>query len=67
MRFGILGTGNVGQTIGSKLCSLGYEVRLGARQAGNEWFLGALTNSEPRGTDSDSTSGRVRRGCSRPR
>jgi len=36
MRFGILGTGSVGQAIGSKLCSLGYDVRMGARSASNE-------------------------------
>jgi predicted dinucleotide-binding enzyme len=36
MKIGILGTGMVGQTIGTKLCALGHEVRLGARQAGNE-------------------------------
>jgi predicted dinucleotide-binding enzyme len=36
MKIAILGTGVVGQTIGSKLVSLGHEVRMGARQAGNE-------------------------------
>ena len=36
MRIGILGTGVVGQTIGTKLVSLGHEVRLGSRKAGNE-------------------------------
>jgi predicted dinucleotide-binding enzyme len=36
MKLGVLGTGMVGQTIGSKLCALGHEVRMGARQAGNE-------------------------------
>ncbi|HEU4384532.1 MAG TPA: NAD(P)-binding domain-containing protein [Anaeromyxobacteraceae bacterium] len=35
MRFGILGTGDVGQTIGGKLVELGHEVRLGSRSAGN--------------------------------
>jgi len=36
MRFGVLGTGSVGQTIGNKLVELGHEVTMGARQAGNE-------------------------------
>ena len=36
MRIGILGTGVVGQTLGSALLSAGHEVRLGSRAAGNE-------------------------------
>ena len=36
MRFGVLGTGIVGQTLGGKLVSLGHEVTMGSRQAGNE-------------------------------
>ena len=40
MRFGVLGTGTVGQTLGGKLVSLGHEVMMGARQAGNEVALG---------------------------
>ena len=36
MRFGVLGTGMVGQAIGGKLVSLGHEVSMGSRQAGNE-------------------------------
>lgn len=36
VRFGVLGTGVVGQTLGDKLLALGHEVRMGARQAGNE-------------------------------
>jgi predicted dinucleotide-binding enzyme len=35
-RFGVLGTGTVGQTLASKLASLGHEVMMGSRQAGNE-------------------------------
>lgn len=35
MRFGILGTGVVGQTIGKKLVERGHDVRMGARDAGN--------------------------------
>ena len=36
MKIGVLGTGMVGTTIGSKLVALGHEVKLGARKAGNE-------------------------------
>jgi predicted dinucleotide-binding enzyme len=36
MKNGVLGTGMVGQTIGKKLADLGHEVRMGARQAGND-------------------------------
>src|SRR5918995_3945021 len=36
MRIGVLGTGNVGRTLGSALLSNGHEVRLGSRSAGNE-------------------------------
>jgi predicted dinucleotide-binding enzyme len=45
MRFAVLGTGSVGQTIAGKLAALGYEVRMGAREAGNPkavaWASGA--------------------------
>ncbi len=40
MRFGVLGTGMVGRSIASKLVSLGHEVTMGARQAGNERAVG---------------------------
>lgn len=36
MKIGILGTGVVGQTIGTKLVSLGHDVKMGARVAANE-------------------------------
>jgi predicted dinucleotide-binding enzyme len=36
MRIGILGTGSVGQTIGTRLLSAGHEVKLGSRAATNE-------------------------------
>lgn len=36
MRIGVLGTGGVGQTLGSRLVERGHEVRLGARSAANE-------------------------------
>ena len=35
MKFGVLGTGIVGQTIGSKLVHLGHDVMMGARDASN--------------------------------
>jgi predicted dinucleotide-binding enzyme len=35
MRIGILGTGVVGATIGTKLVQLGHDVRMGAREATN--------------------------------
>ncbi len=45
MRFGLLGTGLAGQTIGGKLVELGHEVKMGSREAGNEkavaWAAGA--------------------------
>ncbi len=41
MKLAVLGTGMVGQTIASKLVSLGHEVKMGSRSAGNakavEW------------------------------
>jgi len=41
MKFGVLGTGVVGQTIGSKLVHLGHDVMMGSRDASNpkavEW------------------------------
>ena len=36
MRFGVLGTGTVGQSIAGKLAQLGHEVRMGARSRGND-------------------------------
>jgi predicted dinucleotide-binding enzyme len=36
MRIGVLGTGSVGQVLGGKLVSLGHEVKMGSRTAGNE-------------------------------
>jgi predicted dinucleotide-binding enzyme len=44
MRFGVLGTGTVGAAVGTKLVSLGHEVRMGSRDAANpkarEWAAG---------------------------
>jgi len=36
VRVGVLGTGMVGSTIGTKLVSLGHEVMMGSREAGGE-------------------------------
>ena len=36
MKFGVLGTGTVGQTLASKLRELGHDVRIGSRQAGED-------------------------------
>ena len=36
MKVGILGTGMVGATLGTKLIQVGHEVRMGSRTASNE-------------------------------
>lgn len=45
LRIGVLGTGVVGQTVGTKLVELGHRVMMGSRQAGNDnavaWAEGA--------------------------
>lgn len=45
MQIGVLGTGSVGQTVGSKLVELGHEVKMGSREAGGgkatEWAASA--------------------------
>jgi 8-hydroxy-5-deazaflavin:NADPH oxidoreductase len=48
MRIGILGTGMVGQTIGTRLTQLGHEVRMGSREAGNEKARKWVLQSGPR-------------------
>ena len=40
MKFGVLGTGMVGQAIATKLVQLGHEVTMGSREAGNENAVG---------------------------
>ena len=40
MKIGVLGTGIVGQTIGSKLVQLGHAVKMGSRSANNEILAG---------------------------
>jgi len=36
MKIGVLGTGGVGQALGTGLASLGHEVKMGSREAGND-------------------------------
>jgi predicted dinucleotide-binding enzyme len=50
MRIGILGTGVVGQTIGSRLAQLGHDVMLGARSATNEKAATWVSENKPRGS-----------------
>lgn len=47
MKIGVLGTGAVGQTIGSKLVSLGHDVMMGSRTATNEKALAWKERSGP--------------------
>ena len=59
MKIGILGTGSVGATIGSKLTDLGHQVKMGSRTANNEkaaaWAKGAGPNASI-GTFADAAS-----------
>jgi hypothetical protein len=58
MRIGILGTGTVGQTFGTRLRNLDHDVTLGAREAGNpravEW---AEAHAATCGTFADAVAG----------
>jgi hypothetical protein len=53
MRIAVLGTGMVGQAIGSKLVELGHEVRMGSRSAGGEKASGWV--AEAGGSASEGT------------
>jgi predicted dinucleotide-binding enzyme len=59
MRIAVLGTGNVGKTIGSRLVELGHEVTMGSRSAdhegANEWAASAGDNAGV-GTFADAAS-----------
>ena len=58
MKIGVLGTGMVGQTIGSKLVSLGHDVKMGARDAKNEKAAAwAAANKASHGTFADAVAG----------
>lgn len=50
MKIGILGTGNVGQTIANKLLSLGHQVALGSRSADNPKSIAWMSTTNNRGT-----------------
>jgi predicted dinucleotide-binding enzyme len=59
VKIGILGTGSVGQTLAGKLVALGHDVRMGARDAGNEKAKKWAESAGPRasaGTFSDAAS-----------
>ena len=60
MRFGVLGTGMVGETIATKLVELGHEVTMGSRSADNEkavaWAQGA-GDAGANGTFADAAAG----------
>lgn len=51
MKFGILGTGTVGQTIGTKLCELGHEVRMGSRSEHGEKTLAWMAKAGPNASE----------------
>lgn len=46
MKIAVLGTGMVGDTIGSKLIELGHEVKMGSRSANNEKALAFVAKHE---------------------
>jgi len=59
MKIGVLGTGMVGNTIGSKLVQLGHEVKMGSRAANNEKAMEWTKANGPRasqGTFADSAA-----------
>jgi predicted dinucleotide-binding enzyme len=67
MKIAVLGTGMVGNAIGSKLVALGHDVRMGAREASNEkaaaWVKGAGAHAS-QGTFADAaTSGEIVFNC----
>jgi predicted dinucleotide-binding enzyme len=51
MRIGILGTGMVGQTIGTRLTQLGHDVRMGSRESGNEKSRAWVMQAGPRASN----------------
>jgi predicted dinucleotide-binding enzyme len=59
MKIGILGTGNVGSTIGSKLIDFGHDVLMGSRTLNNEKalaFIAKSNNKASNGTFADAAS-----------
>jgi hypothetical protein len=58
MKIGVLGTGMVGQAIATKLASLGHDVTMGARSAGNEKAANwAAAHGGQAGSFADAASG----------
>lgn len=53
MRFGVLGTGVVGQTLATKLVELGEEVRMGSRERGNEKAVEWVAETGERASEGD--------------
>jgi len=51
VRIGVLGTGTVGQTLATKLVEIGHEVRMGAREAGNERAVAWAGDNGERATE----------------
>ncbi len=51
MRVGVLGTGMVGQGQASRLVSLGHEVMMGSRAAGNEKAVAWASGASPRASE----------------
>ena len=49
MKFGVLGTGMVGQTLATKLVALGHEVAMGSRTANNEKARQWAAKAGPKG------------------
>ena len=57
MKIGILGTGMVGSTLGTKLAQLGHDVKMGARKAGNEKAVAfAKANKASEGSFADAAA-----------
>ena len=60
MKIGILGTGIVGSTIGSKLVELGHEVKMGSRSRNNEkaieWVKSVGSDRATQGNFAEATS-----------
>ncbi|HEY7121731.1 MAG TPA: NAD(P)-binding domain-containing protein [Solirubrobacterales bacterium] len=53
MKVGVLGTGMVGNAIGTRLVELGHEVRMGSRQPGNEKAVGWAESAGERASSGD--------------
>jgi predicted dinucleotide-binding enzyme len=51
VRIGVLGTGGVGQTLATKLVAIGHDVRMGAREAGNERARAWIRETAERATE----------------